>query len=216
MSKKSIAIGVVSLIAAGFVGAAVSSKVEAQSDGKPPVILVVDRAQLVAGSVAGKTIPDQARKVQDNVRKELEAEVKKLEDDISKFQKNASLMSEEVRQKTQAELAMRQQRSLPLQAQIVEQAFVQAVEGAQAKVLIESQPILKDIVEKRGATVLLDRAAVMYAAPETNVTAEVLKELDKKLKSVEVEKIKLSDVQKKLEELAAAQRKAAEEASKKK
>ncbi|MGF1543400.1 MAG: OmpH family outer membrane protein [Parvularculaceae bacterium] len=187
------------IAAAGLgLGASVSD-VEAQSKGKSPVILIVDRERLVSQSKAGQTIPGQAEKVQENVRKELEKELEKLKTDVEKFQKNASLMSEEVRNKTGQELAGREQR-LQGQAQIMERVFINAVQSAQQKVLLESRPILKDIVDDRGATILLDRSAVMYAAPETDVTQEVIANLDKKIKKVDVEDISLEDVMKKLEE----------------
>ena len=91
----------------------------------------------------------------------------------------------------------------------MEQAFIAAVQGAETKVLIEAQPILKEIVDARGATILLDRSAVMYGAPETDVTNAVLEKLDKKLKTVEVEKISLADVKKRIAEAQAARQAAA-------
>ena len=213
--KRSIILAAAALVASGFVGSAITSKVEAQSKGKAPVILIVNRAQIVAQSKAGQSIPDQAREIQEIVSKELEAEANKLKTDIEKFQKNQALMSEEVRQKEAQALTVRQQVGLPQQAQIMEQAYAQVVDNATNKVLLETQPILKEIVDKRGATVLLDRSAVMYAAPETDVTKEVIAELDKKLKKVDVEKITLADVKKRLEEYAAQQRAEASKAQKK-
>ncbi len=207
MRSFSFAAGAVAMACATFAAGASIAPAEAQSS-KAPVILIVDRTRLVSQSKAGQTIPDQAKSVQASVKKELEGEAAKLKADIEKYQKNASLLSEEVRQKTEQELAMRQQVALPQQAQIMEQAFVAAVQSAEAKVLVESQPILKDIVESRGATILLDRSAVLYAAPETDVTEAVLKQLDKKLKRVDVEKISLADVKKRLEEVAKKQRQA--------
>lgn len=207
--KVSFVVAVAALLGAGFFGGSLVSRVEAQQNGKAPVILIVDRARLVADSRAGKTIPEQAKAVQENVKKELEAEAEKLKSDIQKYQKNASLLSDEVRQKTEQELALRQRVSLPQQAQIMEQAFIAAVQGAETKVLIEAQPILKEIVDARGATILLDRSAVMYGAPETDVTNAVLVKLDKKLKNVEVEKISLADVKKRIAEAQAARQAAA-------
>ncbi len=200
------------LAASGFVGGAYVGSVEAQSEGKAPVILIVNRARLIGESKAGKTIPEQAEKVKGTVEKELKAEADKLKTDIEKFQKNASLMSEEVRQKTQQELAVRQQVGLPQQAKIMEQALTAVLQNARDEVLVESRPILKEIVEKRGATILLDRSAVMYASPETDITDEVLQKLDKKLKKVEVEKITLASVK---ERIAEAQKANAAQQSKK-
>lgn len=204
MRKQVLAIsGVAALVVAGFAGGSFLGNAEAQSAGKAPVILVVDRAQIVSQTKAGKTIPGQAEEVKKTVEKELEAEADKLKKDIENFQKNSSLMSDEVRQKTEQELAGRYQVGLPQRVQIMEQAFSTVVQQAQAKILVESQPILKEIVEKRGATVLLDRASVMYAAPETDVTQEVIAALDKKLPSVEVQKISLAEIEKQIKEAQA-------------
>ena len=205
--KKQLALiaGAALMTTAAFVSGSALNSAEAQSAQNAPVILVVDRAQLVAQSAAGKTIPDQVEKIKTKVEKELEAEAEKLKKEIENFQKNASLMSDEVRQSKEQELAMRSQVTLPQRAQIMEQVFVGAINEANAKILTESRPILKDIVDNRGATVLLDRSAVMYAAPETNVTQEVLAALDKKLKSVEVKDVSLADVDKAIQDMAAAQ-----------
>lgn len=211
MKNKLFAVaGAIMLAVSGLAGGALVNTAEAQNNGKAPVILIVDRAKIVSQTKAGKTIPSQAEDVKKNVEKELEAEADKLKKDIESFQKNASLMSEEVRKQKEQELAGRYQYGLPQRVQIMEQAFSAAVQQAQGKILVESQPILKDIVEKRGATILLDRSAVMYAAPETDVTQEVIAALDKKFPSVEVEKVSLAEIEKQIQEAqakAAANRK---------
>ena len=212
MKKSVFAIaGAAVLGLAAVAGQAAFSAAEAQKDGKAPVILVVNMDQLVAQSKAGKTIPSQAEDVRKSVTAELEAEAEKLKKDIESFQKNSELMSDEVRQKTGQELQARAQYGLPQRQQIAEQAFRIALQNAQTKILAESQPILKDIVEKRGATVLLDRSAVMYAAVETDVTQEVIAALDKKLDKVEVEKFSLAEIEERIRE---AQAKAQAEAAK--
>ena len=209
--------GALALLAGGLTGgAALSSRAEAQQSGKAPVILIVDRNALVSQSDAGKSIPGQADSIKAAIQKELDAEGQQLQKDIEKYQKGASLMSEEVRKKTEQELGYRQQVGLPQQAKIMENVFGTAVGNAEGEILNASAPILKSIVDKRGATVLLDRAAVMYAAPETDVTQEVLAELNKKMKSVTVQKVTLSDVKKKIAEIQAKQAEQAKKAQKKK
>jgi outer membrane protein len=213
MKTKFIAAASFAMLCASLIGgAAVVAPASAQAQ-KPTVILVVDRNALVSQSAAGKTIPSQAQSIRAAIEKELTAEADKLKKDIESYQKNGSLMSEEVRQKTEKELAARQQVVLPQQAQIMEQAFTLALQNAENQILNESAPILKSIVDKRGATLLVDRAVVMYGAPETDITAEVIAELDKKLKNVTVEKITLAQVMAKLKE---AQNQQAQAAPKKK
>lgn len=204
-SKFLTIVGALALLAGGVSVGALAPGAEAQQASKPPVILIVDQSVIVSQSDAGKTIPGQADTIRNNIQKELTAEADKLKKDIENYQKGASLMSEEVRQKTEQELAVRQQVQLPQQAQIMEQVFGNVVQVAQAKILQESQPIMKSIVDKRGATLLLDRSAVMYASAESDITQEVLAELNKKMKTVEVQKVTLADVKKKAAEAAAKQ-----------
>ncbi len=210
MKKQFFAItGAIALTLAGAAGFAAVNSAEAQSAQQAPVILVINSAQIVNQSKAGKTIPDQAKAVQESVVKELEAEVAKLKKDIENYQKNASLMSDEVRAQTEQELQIRQQYALPQREKIVSQVFNQALQNAQSKILIASQPIMKDIIEKRGATIVLDTSQVMYAAVETDITQEVIAVLDKKMKTVEVQKISLAEIEKQLQEVAKAQAEAA-------
>jgi outer membrane protein len=213
-SKLIAAAGAAALVAAGAGAASLFSSAEAQSAAKVPVILIVSQDILVGQSEAGKTIPTQANAIKAAIEKELQGEADKLKKDIENYQKGAPLMSEEVRKKTEQELAVRQQVGLPQQAQIMEQVFAGSVQNAQTKILQESQPIMKAILDKRGGTILLDRSAVMYAAPETDITQEVLAELNKKLKTVPVQKVTLADVKKKLQEAQAAQGKPAEKPKK--
>lgn len=213
-SKFYAAAGALALVAGGIAAGSLATSAEAQQAVKAPVILIVSQDVLVSQSEAGKTIPTQANAIKAAIEKELQGEADKLKKDIDNYQKGASLMSEEVRKKTEQDLALRQQVSLPQQAQIMEQVFAGAVQGAQTKILQESQPIMKAILDKRGGTILLDRSAVMYAAPETDITQEVLAELNKKVKTAVVQKVTLVDVKKKLAEAQAAQGKPAEKPKK--
>lgn len=215
MKSKLMALaGAAALVAVGLGAGAVLSGAEAQSAAKPPVILVLNTEMLVAQSDAGKTIPTQATTIKAAIEKELQAEADKLKKDIENYQKGAPLMSEEVRKKTEQDLAVRTQVALPQQERIMEQVFAGAVQNAQSKILQESQPIMAAILEKRGATILLDRNSVLYAAADTDITQEVMLELNKKLKTVAVQKVTLADVKKRLQEAQAAQNKPAEKPKK--
>ncbi|MEM8771749.1 MAG: OmpH family outer membrane protein [Pseudomonadota bacterium] len=209
-------IGAAALAVAGLFAGSLITSAEAQKGGKSPVILTVSMDTVVAQSKAGKTIPAQAQDVQKSVSAELEAEAQKLQKDIESFEKNSELMSEEVRQKTAQELQVRYQRGLPQRAQIAEQAFRIAVQNAQSKILAESEPVLNDIIEKRGATVILDTSQVLYAAKETDVTQDVIKALDKKIDKVEVQKVSLAEIEKQLREAQAKAIAQQQEAGKKK
>ncbi|MEM9421401.1 MAG: OmpH family outer membrane protein, partial [Pseudomonadota bacterium] len=66
---------------------------------------------------------------------------------------------------------------------------------SRAKALVDLnkalQPVVKEILEKKKATVLLERSAVVFANDDMDITDEIVKALDKKVKTVNVEKIDL-------------------------
>ncbi len=206
MKKQILAIaGALTLSITGLSVGSMMSSAEAQSAGEAPIILTINRAQLIEQSKAGKEIPEKAGKVRENIQKELEGEATKLGKEIEDFQKNSSLMSDEVRQQKQQELMGRQQYGLPQQAQIMERAFGVAVQQAQAKILVEAQPIIADIIKNRKATIVFDTADVLYATTDTDITQEVLSALDRKLDEVDVEQITLAQVMKQIEDAQPAQ-----------
>ena len=193
-------LGVVTLSMVSIMTLSSFSQAEAQKNGKAPLILVVHQAQIIAQSKAGKSMTAQAETLQKSVGEELLGEKTKLEKDIESFQANSSLWSTEERNKKQQELAARTQVGLPQMGKVMEAAFVQAVRNAENEILKEASPIMQKIVEDRGATVLLDRSAIMYAAAETDITQEVIAKLDKKLKTVKVEQISLKELQRRAAE----------------
>ncbi len=206
MKKQILAIaGALTLTITGVSVGSMMSSAEAQSAGNAPIILTVNRAQIIEQSKAGKEIPEKADKVRENIQKELEGEATKLSKEIEDFQKNSSLMSEEVRQQKQQELMGRQQYALPQQAQIMERAFGVVVQQAQAKILVEAKPIIDDIIKKRKATIVFDSADVLYATTDTDITQEVLSALDRKLDEVDVEQVTLAQVMKQIEDAQKAQ-----------
>ena len=68
------------------------------------------------------------------------------------------------------------------------QASVAQSTGEIGKVL---EPILTAMITERSATILIDRAELIFATPEIDVTAEAMKRLNDKLKEVELKRVKL-------------------------
>jgi len=185
------AFGAIALAAAGFGGAQVVGSAEAQGRGAP-VILIVNQAQVLAESRAGQSIQQQVQAMQAGVKSELEAQAASIEKEGTDLEKQKDLLSQEVLQQRARNLMGRQQQFQGLREVRARELQI-AQQRALAQIGEELEPILKEIVDKRGATLLLDRSAVMYAANDTDVTDEVLKRLDKELKSVKVEKVNLKD-----------------------
>ena len=174
-----------------------------------PIILTVNRAQIIAQSKAGKSASDQIGNLEKSVSSQLTEQKTKLEADIENYQKNKELWSKEERQKKEQELAGRSQYGLPQMGKIMESAFVQSVRKAENDILTQAQPIMQEIVDKRGATILLDTSTILYAAEESNITQEVISKLDKKLSKIDVQEVSLEDI---LRQVAKAQQAQAQQA----
>ena len=205
MNNKFIALaGAAALAAAGVMSAAFIGGAEAQGSKAAPVILILDQGRVMAATKAGQSIAPQLQKLQEDANKELNDEVAKLTKEAEDLKKQRELLSEEVWTQRAQQVAIKQN-NLPVLREVKVREISLSQQKAQGEIFDAMKPILKDIVDSRGATIMLDRSAVMYASQETDITADVIKQLDKKLKSVKVERIDLAELQR---QAAEAQKKA--------
>ncbi len=157
---------------------------------KSPVILFIDEGKLMATSKAGQSISAQLKTLSEAAEAELKAEGKKVEDEGKKLQDSKDSLSKE-------DFAKRYQALLGRAQQVGQLEQIKKAELAQArgKALVDLnkalQPVVKDILDKKKATVLLERSAVVFANDDMDITEEIVKALDKKVKTVKVEKVDL-------------------------
>lgn len=203
-SKFLAAAGVAAVIAAGFAAGSAVTTAEAQGAGKAPVILIINQAQVLSQSKAGQSMKPQLDALQNAANKELDAEVQKIVKEGEDLQKQKGLIAQDVWTQKAQQVAVKQN-NLPTLREVKVRELSIAEQNAVGKINDALLPILKTIVDSRGATVLLDRSAVMYAATETDITSQVISELDKKLTSVKVEKVSLAELQRKAQEAQKAQ-----------
>lgn len=195
-------IGIIGAAAASVAVLAISasvSSVGAQQAAKAPVILILDQAQVMAQSKAGQSLPPQLQKLQEAANSELNAEVEKLNKEGEDLKKQKDLVAEDVWLE-KARILTAKQNNLPALREVKVRELQIAEQQALGKIDEAMKPILKKIVDERGATLLIDRAAVMYASVDTNITAQVISELDKVLTTVKVEKVSLAELQRQAEE----------------
>ncbi|MEZ5981218.1 MAG: OmpH family outer membrane protein [Parvularculaceae bacterium] len=186
--------GAAFLAVTGLAAGASVVSAQAQQAGKAPVILILDQAQVIAQSKAGVSMSTQLKALQDSANTELNAEVEKINKETEDLKKQKDLMAEDVWMEKAKQLSVKQN-NLPALREVKVRELSISEQQALGKINDAMMPILKKIVEDRGATVMLDRSAVMYASVDTNITAEVIAELDKVLSTVKVEKVSLADLQ---------------------
>ena len=183
-------------------GAAVASVGAAQAQQQPPVILIINQAQVIAQSKAGQSMNAQLQKLGEQANVELNAEVEKIVKEGEDLQKQKDLMAEDVWLQKAQQVAVKQN-NLPTLREVKLRELSISEQRAVAQITEKLSPILQKIVDARGATILLDRSAVMYAAVNTDITAEVIAELDKAISTVKVEKVSLAELQKQAQAQAA-------------
>ena len=150
-----------------------------------PIILVVDRGAILRTSTAGKELIRQI----DEFGKAMEAkygeEEKKLRADAQALQEQAGVLSPEAAQKKEKEL---RERGEALQKKVQEeQAAIQnGINLARQEIEKALGPILNTVFQERGATIMLDRGAIVLGTVDIDVTAPVIQRLDQVLPTVTV------------------------------
>lgn len=172
--KKSFIIAVVAF----FLG--LSAPVNAAED-----VLIVNLQYVVSQSKSGISLRKQSEglnkeviELRDEVSNDLQAKGKKLEEE-------KTLLAPEVFQERlnslQTEAESKQQE---LQNKV--QKIQEAIQRASASIDSVMSPILTEIVNEKGAKILLDRQAILFGDPKLDISAEVVKRLNKRLPDIKV------------------------------
>ena len=79
-------------------------------------------------------------------------------------------------------------KQLELQTKV--QKIQEGIQRASSSIDSVMSPILQELVNEKGAKILLDRQAILFGDPKLDISAEVVKKLNKRLPDV---KINISD-----------------------
>ena len=173
--KKYFVIVLIAILLTGY-----SEKVEAAED-----ILFINLQYIVGQSKAGSSLREQSEELnseiinlRDEITKSLQEKGKKLEDE-------RTLLSPEVFQERADELrkeAEEKQNELNVRLQKIPQAIQWASNSIDSVI----SPILTEIVNEKGAKMLLERQTLLFADPKLDVSAEVIKKLNRRLPKIDV------------------------------
>lgn len=149
-------------------------------------ILIINMDGVYANSLAGKSLISQVQRKgeaiknkRDNAQKELESIARKIED-----QKN--LLAPEALRAKADELRLKQiSANQEIQTEIRKIEAGQA--NASAQILQTLSPILKDILDEKKASIVMERRSILIGSPDDDITAEAVKRLNSKLKSVKLD-----------------------------
>lgn len=183
------------LAAMAFAFLTTAATVPAVAAAGPAVIVIVNTQQIFAQSKVGQSIrtqlQDQAKKLQAEDKKgqdALQAEAKALSDQRS------LLSADDFKKKVQALEQKEGERQNKMRAK--GEALQLGVNKARQEVEAAIRPIFADVMKKNGATLLLDQSVVLAGGVDLDITDEVLKQLDEKLKTVVVKPVSQAEAQK--------------------
>ena len=156
-------------------------------------VLVIDKQSVLRDSLAGQDVGRQAAALRDQIQAELAAEQKAIITAQQDLQKNSAVYSPAQREQKLKALDARQQ-AYPMFEQRKSQILQASISQASDQVAAALRPVLQSLIDENHATLLLDRADVMYALPSYDVTQEAIKRLNAKLTTVKVVRVNLDSV----------------------
>jgi outer membrane protein len=178
--KKPLA--VLMFVLAAFVTPALAAGPQVQA----PKILVIDRTAILTRSKVGQDVARQTKTLSDQVKADLSGQAKALQAQeqalsqqvaiLAPDVKNQKIKDFEAKQAALQNLATKKQEMLEYSLFLANQQMAKAVE-----------PIVKQVMQERGANMVLDRNSVVSATDNSfDITQDVINRLDQKLTSLKV------------------------------
>jgi len=149
-------------------------------------ILMVDLRRVLAGSKVGRDIQQQMEGQKQKATNELNGEGAALEREKAQLQQQAAILAPDVRARRIKDFDARAQgfqKKVQQRSMLIQGGFIKAQQQIEAAL----GPILQGIMRERGATILLDRTAVLLAPNAIDVTGDVIQRLDMKMPTVKME-----------------------------
>ena len=150
-------------------------------------VLVMNQAKVVTDSKAGQSIQSQLKTIGEAATTQLQSEGQKLQTEGAQLQQTAESLSKDDLQKRAQALAVKQQGVQRL-AQIRQAEVAQAEAAALAELSEALEPVVREIMKKKKAKMVLRRTDVAVMDDAVDITDDVIKALDKKVTNIKVTK----------------------------
>ncbi|HUO02851.1 MAG TPA: OmpH family outer membrane protein [Rhizomicrobium sp.] len=179
------------LLGAGVVPALAANPPAPQ---QPPQlkILLIDRQAILRFSKVGQDIARQIDAYGNQAKAEIAGQQRALQAEAQKLQQDVAILSPDAKAKKVADFDAKQN-GLQAAAQKKEQMIQGGFLKAQQTVAQKLEPILQSIMQQRGANLILDKQAVVFASPQAvsafDITMPAIEQLNQQLPSLKVEMV---------------------------
>jgi Skp family chaperone for outer membrane proteins len=148
-----------------------------------PKILVIDRQAILVRSSAGQSIMIQARQAQQQAENDLKSQANAIRAAGQKLQQQLAIMSASVKEQKMKEYES-QRTALEQKAQQKQGLIQGGVFAARNQIGAALEPILRGIMQERGANMLIDKNAVVFATLDIDITPVAIQRLNQKMPQV--------------------------------
>ena len=155
----------------------------------PQRILLIDRQAILRMSKVGQDVSRQSQAYGDQAKSDIAGQQKSLQAEAQQLQQQVAILAADAKaKKIQAFEA--KQAGLQANAQRKEQAIQGGFMKAQQTIAQTLEPILQALMQQRGANMILDKNAMVYASPQAvqafDITQAAVDQLNQKLPSLKV------------------------------
>ena len=167
---------------------ALSSSALAQAAAAPPVthgapingMCVVSIEGAVGGSTVGKYVDSRLQQIVAQVQAELGAERTAIDNEAKALDAQRSSLDQNTFEQRGASLQVRAS-ALQRKAQLRDREVQATEQKALARVGDEMEPLIRQVYQQKGCSVLLQRTAVVIANPAMDITPQVVTALNAKI-----------------------------------
>jgi outer membrane protein len=185
MSRLSIAVIVAAVLCAAA-GAPASAT----------TVLVLDTERVLNTSAVGQHIRERLTAIGEEIGAELEGEEASVRTDVEAFNNETAGRSEE---EIAADTALAGRREalqgrvidLGVSEQVKQRELTATRNAALEPVHTALQELLQQVVEEKNADILIERNLLIYVGEGTDITNEVIEQLNQRMSTVEVERVRL-------------------------
>jgi Skp family chaperone for outer membrane proteins len=151
-----------------------------------PKILVINRGQILQMSKVGQDIGRQVQALANQAKADMAAQSRALQAEGAALQQQVAILAPDAKQK-KIDAFQAKEQSLQGQAQRKEAQIQGGLDAAQRTVAGVLEPILSGLMQQRGANMILDKSAVVFANNSAfDVTQAAIDQLNVKMSSLKV------------------------------
>ena len=154
-----------------------------------PRILLIDRQAILRMSKVGQDVAKQVQSYADQAKADIAGQQKALQTEAQQLQQQVAILAADARAKKVQAFEAKQQ-GMQAAAQRREASIQGGFMKAQQTIAQTLEPILQNIMQQRGANMILDKNALVYASPDAvkafDITQPAIDQLNQKLPNLKV------------------------------